>query len=128
MTTAAWYKSLVSLKACPFGLKRAVRAGTFQELWDSLDRGDWMMWALSHGEDVSDATFMDCAKECASMVGVEFPGGARAGKTCSQVAVDVTTPYLHGSHEFKLKIWKQLARVVRKHFPQPPQLPGGRDS
>lgn len=100
MTTPAWFNSLTALKACPFGLKLASRYANFQELWDDLDRGDWMMWALGHGTNVDDAVFAACTKEY--MAGM---------------------PYEHGPHEEQLKTWKQLAEVVRRHFPKPPELP-----
>lgn len=115
---STWLKRLVALKACPLGLKRAARYESFQALWDALDHGDWMMWALAHATNVTDSAFMGCAEACAAITGAVVPEGSR-----EKIAAAVTAPYRYAPLEVKMNTWKQLADVVRSHFPQPPELP-----
>lgn len=118
MITPAWIQNMLTLKACSPSVKRATRYRTFQEYWDDLPRGDWMMWALARGIDVDCFAFTACAKECALETGRQVPFAS-----FREIAEIVTVPYEHGCLVAKLKTWKRLADVVRNHFPSPPELP-----
>lgn len=114
---STWLERLAALKACPPGLERATRYETFQALWDDLDRGDWMMWALGQGTNVDDFSFIGCAEACALLTKTEVPDKSR-----QKIAETVTAPYKHGPLASKVETWKRLADVVRHHFPEPPEL------
>lgn len=116
--TQEWIERLSALQACFPGLRNAKRCATFQEYWDGLERGDWMMWALARGIDVDCFAFTACAKECALETGRQVPVAS-----FREIAEIVTAPYEHGPLDEKMKTWKRLADVVRRHFPNPPELP-----
>jgi hypothetical protein len=114
--------------------QRPTHYDSFQAAWDDVPRGDWLLWIVAHGADISDAAFLACARECQEVIIADCRLGGCAyirDETTepwpldvrTELAVSVTTPYEHGSLEEKMQTRKRLADVVRSHFPQPPELP-----
>lgn len=95
---STWQERLIAQGSCIGGSKLLLRSKTYQELWDKLERGDWMMWALALGLDV------DWSK-------------------LEAVIAEAPELYAHAPLAEKLKTWSRLADVVRRHFPNPPELP-----
>lgn len=108
-------ESLLSLRACPDGLKwaRSVNDPATQDGWLACPRGDWMAWYAGKKSDTPEAVALLNAtlSECAG-----YPVDVSGEKDRALAAAKVIAA-MPGNHTENMK---RCADIFRAHYPTVP--------